>query len=445
VKLHTKIIIGLLGGATVGIIANAFATGAGWVAWVGIPADWAHDKVQWLGNNIAGPVGQIFLRMLLMTIVPLVFASLTLGVAGLGDIRKIGRVGVRTIAYFLVSTAISATIGLILVNLVRPGAGLDAGIREQLMTTYRSQAEGLQAGGGGKFGIDMFVNIVPRNPIQAAASLDMLGIIFFSLVFGAALTLLPSDKTKPMLRVLDALGDAVVKIIEFAMKLAPYGVFGLIFVVTSRFGFALLKPLGWYVAVVLLGLALHAAFSISALVRVLGGLSPWVFYSRIRASIITAFSTSSSNATLPTNITVAEQQLKIPPHIAGFVLPLGSTMCMNGTALFEGVTVLFLAQVYGVQLTLGTQVIVMVLSVITAVGAAGVPGGSLPLLMGVIAIVGVDPAAIAIIIGVDRILDMSRTTLNVIGDMSATVYVARTESDWDPKSVTAGANLSVAA
>ena len=444
-KLHTKIIIGLLGGATVGIIANAFATGAGWVAWVGIPADWAHDKVQWLGTNIAGPVGQIFLRMLLMTIVPLVFASLTLGVAGLGDIRKIGRVGVRTIAYFLVSTAISATIGLILVNLVRPGAGLDAGIREQLMTTYRSQAEGLQAGGGGKFGIDMFVNIVPRNPIQAAASLDMLGIIFFSLVFGAALTLLPSDKTKPMLRVLDALGDAVVKIIEFAMKLAPYGVFGLIFVVTSRFGFALLKPLGWYVAVVLLGLALHAAFSISALVRVLGGLSPWVFYSRIRASIITAFSTSSSNATLPTNITVAEQQLKIPPHIAGFVLPLGSTMCMNGTALFEGVTVLFLAQVYGVQLTLGTQVIVMVLSVITAVGAAGVPGGSLPLLMGVIAIVGVDPAAIAIIIGVDRILDMSRTTLNVIGDMSATVYVARTESDWDPKSVTAGENLSVAA
>jgi len=445
VKLHTKIMIGLFGGATVGVLANAAATGATWAGGNGIANEPMTKLVGWLGTNIAGPVGQIFLRMLLMTIVPLVFASLTLGVAGLGDIRKIGRVGVRTIAYFLVSTAISATIGLILVNLVRPGAGLDAGIREQLMTTYRSQAQGLQAGGGGKFGIDMFVNIVPRNPIQAAASLDMLGIIFFSLVFGAALTLLPSDKTKPMLRVLDALGDAVVKIIEFAMKLAPYGVFGLIFVVTSRFGFALLKPLGWYVAVVLLGLALHAAFSISALVRVLGGLSPWVFYSRIRASIITAFSTSSSNATLPTNITVAEQQLKIPPHIAGFVLPLGSTMCMNGTALFEGVTVLFLAQVYGVQLTLGTQVIVMVLSVITAVGAAGVPGGSLPLLMGVIAIVGVDPAAIAIIIGVDRILDMSRTTLNVIGDMSATVYVARTESDWDPKSVTAGANLSVAA
>ena len=438
-KLHTKIIIGLVAGAAVGVVANAFATGAGWVAWLGIPAAAAAPVVQWIGNNLAGPVGQIFLRMLLMTIVPLVFASLTLGVAGLGDIRKIGRVGARTIAYFLVSTAVAATIGLVLVNLVRPGDGLDQAIREQLMTTYRSQAEGLQAGGGGKFGVDMFVNIVPRNPIQAAAALDMLGIIFFSLVFGAALTLLPADKSKPMLRVLDALGEAVVKIIDLAMRLAPYGVFGLIFVVTSRFGFALLKPLGLYVLVVLLGLVLHGAISISAFVRLLGGLSPRVFYTRIRASMVTAFSTSSSSATLPTNIMVAERELKIPPQIAGFVLPLGSTMCMNGTALFEGVTVLFLAQVYGVPLSLSTQIIVVILSVITAVGAAGVPGGSLPLLMGVIAIVGVDPGAIAIIIGVDRILDMSRTTLNVVGDMSAAVYVARTESDWDPRSVTAAA------
>jgi len=445
VKLHTKIIIGLVSGATVGVIANAFATGAGWVAWVGIPADVAFRWVQALGTNVAGPVGQIFLRMLLMTIVPLVFCSLTLGVAGLGDIRKVGRVGTRTIAYFLVSTAISATIGLILVNAVKPGVGLDPVLVQDLLATYRAQAQGLQAGGGGKFGVDLFVNIVPRNPIQAAASLDMLGIIFFALVFGAALTLLPADKSKPMLRVLDALGDAVVKIIDFAMRLAPYGVFGLIFVVTSRFGFGLLQKLALYVAVVLLGLLLHAAISISTLVRVLGGLSPRVFYSRIRASIITAFSTSSSNATLPTNIAVAERELKIPPKIAGFVLPLGSTMCMNGTALFEGVTVLFLAQVFGVPLTLGQQVVVMILSVITAVGAAGVPGGSLPLLMGVLAAMNVEPLTIAMIIGVDRILDMSRTTLNVIGDMSAAVYVARTESDWDPKSVTAEPNLSVAA
>src|SRR5260221_8970223 len=273
----------------------------------------------------------------------------------------------------------------------------------------------------------------------------MLGIIFFSLVFGAALTLLPEEKTRPMVRVLDALGEAIVKIIDFAMRVAPYGVFGLIFVVTSRFGFALLQKLGLYVAVVLVGLFLHGAISISALVRVFGGLSPRLFYSRIRASIITAFSTSSSNATLPTNIAVAEEELKIPPKIAGFVLPLGSTMCMNGTALFEGVTVLFLAQVFGVPLDLGTQAIVVILSVITAIGAAGVPGGSLPLIMVVLATVGVPPEAIAVILGMDRILDMCRTTVNVAGDLTAAVYVARTESDWDPQSVEEEPRLAAAA
>src|SRR5256884_7764541 len=181
VKLHTKIIIGLLSGAGVGIVANAFATGAAWVAWIGIPADRAAEKVQWVGNNVAGPVGQIFLRMLLMTIVPLVFASLTLGVAGLGDIRKIGRVGGRTVAYFLLSTALSATLGLVLVNLGQPGVGLDPALVKELLETYRAQAQGLQAGGGGQFGGGMFVDIVPSHPIQAAAPPDMLGLIFFFL------------------------------------------------------------------------------------------------------------------------------------------------------------------------------------------------------------------------------------------------------------------------
>jgi len=175
------------------------------------------------------------------------------------------------------------------------------------------------------------------------------------------------------------------------------------------------------------------------MVRVLGGMNPWKFYSRIRASLITAFSTSSSSATLPTNIAVAEEQLGISPKIAGFVLPLGATLCMNGTALYEGVTVLFLAQVFGIPLSLGTQAFVILLSVVTAVGAAGVPGGSLPLIMVVLASVGVPPEAIAVILGVDRILDMSRTTLNVTGDMSAVVYVARTESEWDPRKVGAAA------
>jgi len=186
---------------------------------------------------------------------------------------------------------------------------------------------------------------------------------------------------------------------------------------------------------VLFGLLLHGLGSLSVMVRVFGGLRPLVFFSRIRASIITAFSTSSSNATLPTNIQVAEQELKIPSKIAGFVLPLGSTMCMNGTALFEGVTVLFLAQLFGVSLSLPTQIVVILMSVITAVGAAGVPGGSLPLLMVVLATVGLPPMAIGVVLGVDRILDMCRTTVNVIGDLTATAYVARTETDWDPEEV----------
>src|SRR5207247_4561426 len=218
--------------------------------------------------------------------------------------------------------------------------------------------------------------------IQAAAGMDLLGVIFFSLVFGAALTMIPEEKARPLLRVLDAVGEAVVRIIDLAMKLAPYGVFGLIFFTTSRFGWGLLGQLGLYVAIVLAGLLIHGSVSLSLLVRVLGGLRPRAFWSRIGPSIVTAFSTSSSNATLPTNIAVAEEELKIPPKIAGFVLPLGSTMCMNGTALYEGVTVLFLAQVFSVPLTLSQHVVVMLVSVITAVGAAGVPAASLPWVVG---------------------------------------------------------------
>ena len=422
-KLHTKIVLGLVLGAAAGITANTLAAGADWV--------------RWIGDNIANPVGQIFLRMLLMTVIPLVFASITLGVAGLGDIGKIGRVGAKTLAYFVMSTALSATLGLILVNMFQPGIGLAPEVREQLMTTYRSQAQGMQAAGATKFGIDMFVNIVPRNPIAAAAGLDMLGVIFFSIVFGAALTLIPHEKAQPMLRVLEALGEAIVKVIDIAMKLAPYGVFGLIFVVTSRFGWDLLGQLLKYVLVVIIGLFIYAAVGLSALVRVFGGLSPRVFWQKAWTSVVTAFSTSSSNATLPTNIAVAEHDLKIPPKIAGFVLPLGATMNMNGTSLYEGVTVLFLAQVFGIQLTLGTQIVVIILAVITAIGAAGVPGGSLPLIMVVLATVGVPAESIAIILGVDRILDMSRTVLNITGDLTAACYVARTEAGWDPKSASA--------
>ncbi len=248
-KLHTKIFIGLVAGAVCGLAANFFAGGAGWV--------------HWFATNVAGPVGQIFLRLLLMTVVPLVFTSITLGVAQLGDIRKVGRVGGRSLAYFLVSTVISAVIGIVLVNLVRPGDGVPVAVRQQLLDAYHGQVAGMQAGGITAFGADFFVNIVPRNPFQAAANLDMLGILFFALVFGSALTLVPAEKARPVVRLLDAVSETIIRIIGMAMRLAPYGVFGLIFVVTSLLGWDILQKLLVYVLVVLAGLLIHGTVTLS--------------------------------------------------------------------------------------------------------------------------------------------------------------------------------------
>ena len=416
-KLHTKIAIGLVLGALTGGLCNAFFAGQAWLTFV--------------SDNIMFPAGQVFLRMLFMTVVPIVFTSITLGVAGIGDMRTLGRLGGRTFGYFLLSTLIAATIGLTLVNTIKPGEGLPEETRAELMDKFAGGAEGMAASGPPDFGVSTFVNIVPRNPVAAAADMDMLALIFFALIFGAALTAIPEERAKPVIRVLEGIGDAIIAIINWAMKLAPFGVFGLIFVITSQFGWGILAQLGMYVFVVLLALALHAAFGISTLVRVFGKMNPLQYWRSIGAPFITAFSTSSSMATLPTSIATAEQKLDVQPKIAGFVLPLGATMNMNGTSLFEGVTVLFLAQVFGVDLSIGSQIIVVILAVLTAIGAAGVPGGSLPLMMLVMATVGVPPEGIAIILGVDRILDMSRTTLNVCGDISASIYVDRVDREME--------------
>jgi DAACS family dicarboxylate/amino acid:cation (Na+ or H+) symporter len=414
-KLHTKIAIGLVLGAATGGLCNAFFAGAPWLTFV--------------SDNIMYPVGQVFLRMLFMTVVPIVFTSIALGVAGIGDMKTLGRLGGRTFGYFALSTLIAATIGLTLVNIIKPGGGLSQETRDELMSRFSEGAQGMAASGPPEFGISTFVNIVPRNPVAAAADMDMLALIFFALIFGAALTMIPKERAEPVIRVLEGIGDAIIAIINWAMKLAPYGVFGLIFVITSQFGWSILAQLGMYVGVVLLALVIHATVGISGLVRLLGKMNPVTFWRSIGAPIVTAFSTSSSMATLPTSIATAEKQLDVQPKIAGFVLPLGATMNMNGTSLFEGVTVLFLAQVFGVDLSIGAQMIVIVLAVLTAIGAAGVPGGSLPLMMLVMATVGVPPEGIAIILGVDRILDMSRTTLNVCGDISASVYVDRVDRE----------------
>jgi dicarboxylate/amino acid:cation (Na+ or H+) symporter, DAACS family len=424
-KLHTKILIGLAVGLALGITVN-------------LTVGTENSTVELINDYVAVPVGQIFLRMLFMVVMPLVFASIALGVAGLGDIRKVGRVGGKAIAYFFISTALAATLGLIIVNLMRPWERVTPETRVALMERFSKDASSrVEAAAMSSFGMDTLVNIVPRNPIKSAADTDMLGVIFFGLMFGAALTLIPVAKAKPMMDVLDSLNSVVTAIIHFAMLFAPFGVAALIFTVSSRFGFDLMIAVAAFVVTVLLALAAHVAFTLSAIIRFLIGMSPLLFFSRIRAALITAFSTSSSSATLPTAMDIAQEQLGVPQRISGFVLPIGSTMCMNGTAIFEGITVIFLAQMFNVTLSLPQMAAVMVMAVITAVGAAGVPGGSIPLLVGVLTMFGVPGEGIAIVLGVDRLLDMSRTTVNVCGDLTAATWVAKSERMWSPDSVPA--------
>jgi DAACS family dicarboxylate/amino acid:cation (Na+ or H+) symporter len=412
--LHTRILLGLLLGATAGVTANIYAHSS--------------PRLLWLVDNVAQPIGQIFLRLLFMVVVPLVFASVTTGVASLGDLRRIGRIGGKTLLIFLATTSLAVVVGLTLVNLIRPGDALDPAVRTQLLAEYATQAgETVAASQQDLFGIHTFVNIVPRNPVAAAASGDMLGLIFFSLMFGIALALLAKDVAAPVIRLLEGINQAVMVIIGFAMRLAPLGVTALIFSVTAKFGFDVLQSLGLYVITVLAALTIHQFGVIGLLAKVVTGISPRSFFSRARALMITAFSTSSSNATLPTTIRTAEEDFGVPPEVAGFVLPLGATMNMNGSAMFEGMTVLFLAQVFGISLDIFTQVIVVVLSVITAIGVAGVPGGSIPLLVMVMAMVGIPGEGIALILGVDRILDMARTVPNVTGDLLTSLIVARSE------------------
>jgi DAACS family dicarboxylate/amino acid:cation (Na+ or H+) symporter len=412
--LHTKILIGLVAGAAAGVISERLWGGS--------------TQLAWFVNNIANPIGQVFLRMLFMVVIPLVFTTLAVGVANLGDLGRLGRVGGKTLGFFVLTTGLAVGLGLLLVNTIKPGTGLDPVIRDGLMQQFSTQAaDRVAASETTGFGINTFVQIVPRNIVAAMTSGDMLGLIFFALVFGIALTRIPKDFARPVLTVLEGVAQAVIEIIGFAMKLAPIGVAGLIFTVTATFGWELLGSLGMYVVMVLIGLAIHEFVTLGILAKVMGGFGPREFFGKLKYVMVTAFSTSSSNATLPTTLRTAEEEFGVPREIAGFVVPLGATMNMNGTALFEGMTVLFLAQIFGVDLSLGTQLIVVIMSIVTAIGAAGVPAGSIPLLVMVLTMVGVPGEGIALVLGVDRILDMSRTVPNVTGDILTSIVVARSE------------------
>ncbi len=412
-----RILVGFVAGAVLGILAHAFFPDS--------------PRVESFVANVTEPLGKLFLRLLILTIVPLIFSSLVLGVTGLGDLRKLGRVGAKTLAYTLVVSSISVLIGLGMANLVRPGERLDEPTRASLMQRYQSQAQDVakKATKEEKAPLMSVVEIVPENPLASASKNppDMLGIMFFSVFFGVAVALLPSEKNRPLLSVLEAVYEAASAMIHIVMLAAPVGVAALLFSMTARFGFSLLSTLGLYVFCVLAALALHQFVVYSAILRFIGRVSPVEFFKRIRYVMLTAFSTSSSNATLPTALQATEELLHVPRDIGSFVLTVGATANQNGTALFEGVTILFLAQVFGVHLSMGQQLTVLVLAVVSGVGTAGVPSGSLPFIAVILGTIGIPVEGLAIIIGVDRLLDMCRTVLNVTGDVACAVVIAKTE------------------
>ncbi len=423
--LHTKILLGLLIGLISGLVVNTLYP--------------ASQNVQWFVSNIAYPAGQIFLRMIFMIVIPLIFTAIVLGVADFKDIHKIGRVGIKSLLFTLVITAVSVLIGIVLVNLVQPGSRILAEDREVLIQTLSNNqnvSNIVSAAKETKGLMQIIIDIIPRNPfVDIVNAFDpnyrgggLLAVMFFALIFGIALALSKSERTEALTKTLEGLYDVVMKIIDFAMKLAPFGVAALIFSVASQLGFQIISTLFLYVFVVLTALLIHLLVTYGAILKFIIKRNPLDFFKAISEVIITAFSTSSSNATLPTSLRVTSEKLNVNKDISNFVLTVGSTANQNGTALFEGITVLFLAQFYGIDLSIGQQIIVVVLSIIAGVGTAGVPGGSLPMIVMVLQTVGIPAEGIGIIFGVDRLLDMSRTVVNVTGDIVLALWVDKSES-----------------
>jgi Na+/H+-dicarboxylate symporter len=410
-KLHTRMLLGVLLGIGAGVAVHELAT----------PAD--VERVL----PCTQAAGDIFLRLLFMLVLPLIFAALVLGVTGLGDLKSLGRVGLKTLAYTVIVSGIAVLIGVLLVNVLRPGDGMSEETRARMLAGAAERATSAAGGAAPKAGLDLLVSIVPRNPVGAAASGDMLAFMFFALLFGIGLRLTRTDAARRLEAGIQGLYDVTMTLIGMVIRLAPWGVAALLFTLTADLGVEILVQLGRYVGVVVLALALHQFVVYSLAVKLLGGMSPLVFFRGISEAMITAFSTASSNATLPTAIRVAEEKLRLPPQVSRFVLTIGSTANQNGTALFEGVTVLFLAQFYGVHLDFGQQVLVCLVCILGGIGTAGVPAGSIPVVAMILGMVHVPVEGIGLILGVDRFLDMCRTTLNVSGDLAAAVVVSRGE------------------
>ena len=413
--LHWQILLGLVLGALFGGLVSAFGS-----------ADVAGLVVAWVR-----PVGTLFIRLITMIAAPLVLASLVVGASSITEPSKLGRIGGKTLALYLFTTAVAVAIGLVVAGLIRPGAGLPQDVSTRLLASYSEQADARVGQAAEVSFADQLLALVPTNPFEALATGNMLQIVFFALVTGVALTLIPAAKAEPVIRFFDGFTEVLIKIVEGTMRLAPYGVFALIAAVTAEFGFGILGTLGWYALAVVLGLALHLFVVYGGLLRLfVGGRLPLARFFKTMASVqLLAFSSSSSAATLPLTMEAVRDRLGVSERVTSFVLPLGATVNMDGTALYQGVAALFIAQVYGLPLTLADQAAIVLTATLASIGTAAVPGAGLIMLVIVLEAVGVPVEGIALIFGVDRLLDMCRTVVNVTGDAAVAVIVAASEGE----------------
>jgi Na+/H+-dicarboxylate symporter len=418
--LHWKMLIGFLVGLIAGLIAYTTARDAAWV--------------EFLTTYVTQPVGQIFLRLLFMLVVPLLFSAIVVGISEMGEVRALKRIGLKTLAYTVIVSTIAVAVSLAVVNALQPGAGVDRAAAEQMLADSAGKAKDIVSKGAEQpTGIDAFVNIVPNNLIEVMGSNSaIISVMFFALFFGIGLLITDTPASRTLQKGFEGLFDVTMRLIMLVIKLAPIAVACFMFNLAALFGWDLLIRLSAYVGTVLLALAIQMFVVFPLLLKVFGGKSPLAFFRQTQEATVMAFSTASSNATLPTSLKVAETRLRLPPKVSRFVLTVGATANQNGTAMFEGVTVIFLAQFFGIDLSFGQQVMVMLVCILGGIGTAGVPAGSLPVVALILAMVGIEPGAIALVLGVDRFLDMCRTTLNVIGDLVAAQVISNGEPDYQP-------------
>ncbi|MGB9771253.1 MAG: dicarboxylate/amino acid:cation symporter [Candidatus Kapaibacteriota bacterium] len=375
------------------------------------------------------PIGTLFLRLLSFLAIPLVISSMVVGVASLGNLKTLSRIGFRTLLFYFLTTALAVIIGLLLVNFIEPGKKISESAKSQIEFVDQSiVSEKLQTTGKFNF-IDFLVNIVPSNPFKAISNGEMLQIIFFAIFFGIGLTLISPQKSQPIINFFDGVSEVFIKMVRFVLLVAPFGVFALISVAVSEFGVSILSTLGYYMFTVVLGLFLHFIIVYSALILIFTKTNPLFFYKGMRDAFLVAFSTSSSAATLPVTFQCVEENLGVPNKIASFVLPLGATVNMNGTSLYQCVAAVFIAQFYGLELNFAQMATILMTSMLSAVGTAPVPGVGIIMLIMVLQSVGIPAQGIGLILGVDRILDMLRTIPNVTGDAAVSYIVWKMEKN----------------